>query len=499
MVNNFIEKLIEKRNKTEIIKLKDAEEFTRDMFKKHEEQKKFGNIIQSFTDKLHLAEQFYKINPFYYDKVGVWWVWKGNYCSEEPENVVSIKKGGGLKNYYEVWDDIDILNAITYSSPANTINSKERQEILQSLKQIGRKHKPKDVPKNLIQFLDEVVDIKTGDKYKASADYFFTNPIPHKLGISEETPKIDKLFREWVGEDYIDTLYEIISYCLYKDYPIERIFCLLGGGANGKSCFLKVLRNFIGSENIISTDLDLLIHSRFETAKLRNKMACMIGETNFEDLTNTSRIKRMTSGKDPIPIEYKNKGSMDYINYAKLIMATNNLPPTTDKTAGFGRRWCIIDFPNQFNTEHDILSEIPEEEYENLGLKCITFLIDLLKKRSFKKEGSIEERIKKYEEKSNPFDKFWKENIIIDSTDSHIWKHEFRDFLNDWLKEHKFRTMSDSTISKLMKEKEILTQKISADFIDDTGKRPRWNAWIGIKLITKSENVVKDVQDVNPT
>ena len=463
--NNFIDELFKRRAKFSKEDVKEAIEFIEADFEKKNELSE--TIIQSFTDKIQLAEKFYEIMPFYYDKAGVWWIWNTG------------------KKFYELWDDIDVLNSISFSSPANTINSKERNEILQALKQVGRQHKPKDVPREWVQFSNKILNIFTGDKLEPSPEYFLTSPLPFKFGRCGETPTMDKLFEEWVGKTYVKTLYEIIAYCLYKDYPIERIFCLLGGGSNGKSCYLKLLRNFIGDENIVSTDLDLIIGSRFETAKLRNKMVCMIGETNFNDLNNTSKIKRMTSGKDPIPIEYKNKGSMDYVNYAKLIMATNNLPPTTDKTAGFGRRWCIIDFPNQFTVEKDILSAIPKEEYENLGVKCITLLNELLKNRKLTNEGSIEERQQRYEEKSNPFDKFWSENII-ESSDSHIWKHDFKGALNDWLKSNSFRTMSDHTIMQHLRKRDISSQKVGADFFDDSGKKPRWMAWVGIKF--KGEN-----------
>ena len=442
----FIQKLIEKREKAKPEEIKEIlNEYKEQLFPSDFDTQFRETIISSFTDKLNLAEKFYEIIPFFYDEAGIWWVWDSG------------------KKFYRKMDDIDILNRINNSSPANTINAKERQEILQAMKQTGRMHKPEPVKKTWIQFKDYVVDIETGDRFQPTPEYFFTSPIPHNIGHSEETPTMDKLFEEWVGNDYVQTLYEIIAYSMLRDYPIERIFCFLGSGSNGKSCYMQLIRRFIGEENVVSSDLDLLIKSRFETSKLRNKLVCFIGETNFQNLENTSRIKRMTSGKDAIPIEYKNRGLMDYVNYAKLIMATNNLPPTSDKTLGWGRRWCIIDFPNQFKEEKDILSEILEEEYENLALKSITNLIELLKKRRFHNEGSMEERMKRYEEKSNPLEKFWKENVVEDYN-HFIFKHDFRDYVKDWCREHRFREMSDYTIAKFMKEKGIESQRKQADF-----------------------------------
>jgi len=231
----------------------------------------------------------------------------------------------------------------------------------------------------------------------------------------------------------------------------------------------------------VSSDLHLLTNSRFETAKLRGKLACLIGETEMDEISQTQLIKRATSGKDTIPVEYKNKQEhLDYINFAKFIMATNNLPPTNDKTAGWGRRWCIIDFPNTFEKEIDILKDIDEEQYENLCLKSINYLINLLKKRNFHKEGDIQTRMKNYEEKSNPLKKFFEENCSEDF-DGFITKSEFRRKLLEWLKENRFREISDRSIIHFMADKGIKVKQKTLDFTNDLGKNIIARVWEGIK------------------
>ncbi len=428
---------------------------------KKKEDTKVEKLITSFFSRVDLAEQLIEVMPIYYDDSGIWWRWIF------------------IDNKWDIIDEVDLMNIVTNSSSANTINSKERGEILQALKQVSRKYKPLIVPKTWIQFQKEVVDIETGDRFEANRNYFFTCPLPFKIGKNEETPIIDKVFSEWVGCEYVLQLKQIMAYCMFKDYPLERIFCFYGAGSNGKSCFLSLLRKFLGDENITSTDLYLLTSSRFETAKLRNKLACMMGEIDFNVLEKTQILKRLVSGKDPISLEYKNKGSLDYINYAKIIMATNNIPDTTDKTDGWYRRWIIIDFPNRFTEKKDILAEIPKVEYENLSLQLIGILIDLLKNREFDKEGSLEDRKKKYEDHSNPLDKFWKENINEDF-DSSIFKHDFRKKLSDFCKENRFREISDRTISKFMEEKNIKTSQKYATWTDDSGKTPFLRVWNGI-------------------
>ncbi len=87
---------------------------------------------------------------------------------------------------------------------------------------------------------------------------------------------MDRIFEEWVGKKNIQQLYEILAYSLIPDYPIHRIFCFIGSGLNGKSCFLNLLRKFIGTKNCCSTELDTLISSRFEVTRLHKKLVCQM-------------------------------------------------------------------------------------------------------------------------------------------------------------------------------------------------------------------------------
>jgi len=423
------------------------------------------NPITFFTSKINLAEQFIKIQPIYYDKSRIWWLWD-----------IEEKKWG-------ICDETDIMNGISSNSQADTISSKERGEILEALKQVSRKNKPKKFKKSWVQFKDIVIDFENGEEFEASPEYFITNPIPHKLNDDRisDTPNIDRIFEEWVGEDYVKTLYEILAYCLIPNYPLHRIFCFIGSGMNGKSKYLELLRNFIGNNNCCSTELDTLLNSKFEVFRLYKKLVCQMGETNFNEMNKTSVLKKL-SGGDLIGFEKKRCDPFEDNNYAKIIISTNNLPTTSDKTIGFYRRWLIIDFPNQFSEKKDILDDIPEEEYECLAVKCIATLKEVMDRRSFYKEGTIEDRMKRYEEKSNPFDKFFNE-FIIEDFEGFITKASFKNKFNEWCKVNKFRENSDQVINKKMKEKHFdLNER---DYIDwwnnDNLSKKLVRVWKGIK------------------
>jgi len=191
-------------------------------------KKNLGEEIGKAFNKRNIAEKLIELRPCYYDKSRNWWLW--NWVETKWERV----------------DETDILNAIETQTNINTIISKEKNEILEALKQVSRLNKPAEIKSTWIQFKNEILDIETGEKFRALPQWFVTNPIPWKLHEEgyELTPTIDKIFEEWVGKDYMQTLYEILAYCMIPDYPIHRIFCFIGSGLNGKFYGLDNLESY---------------------------------------------------------------------------------------------------------------------------------------------------------------------------------------------------------------------------------------------------------------
>lgn len=357
------------------------------------------------------------------------------------------------------------------------IGTKVKNEIAEAIRITGRARQVKPIDDSWIYCKNGVYDSKNKKIFTPSMEYFFTQPIPHNIGDSEETPIIDKLFIDWVG-DRARVLYEICAYCLLDAYPIHRLFWLYGGrGRNGKDQFLEFLQRLVGAANAVATDLEMLTSSRFESSKLYKKKLAVISEVETTVLKNTGMIKALT-GHSLLRGEFKGKDGFQFYNTAKILIASNNVPESTDKTRAFFARCVMLGFNGDFSGREfnkSIIDTIPEYEYENLIRKCFNKILpELLDYGEFFGEGTTEEKEADYERISNPFLAF-KEKELIFKAGNKIPVWVLREIYNTFANKNNYRQMG-------MKE---FPQTLTREGIE-TGREimngHKWNIAYGITI-----------------
>ena len=374
--------------------------------------------------------------PLYYDKSKIWYF----YSRTEKK--------------WSICDECDIIASIKkFFEPAGYSKPQIRAELLNSLKDQSRINKPEDISPDWLHFGDGLYNIKTKETKSMNSEIFSLIKVPHNLGKSTDTPIIDAKIISWVGKDQYKLFVQICAYCMLKNYPFARFFIFYGTGADGKSTAGNFITNLIGFENSCDIDLDQLSVNRFESQKLYQKTLAICGEVDYKLLKNTRKLKGVT-GNDSMTIEFKNKNPFSYKNFAKLIWYANGLPPTYDKTEGFYRRSVIIKFPNKFKECHSPLKDITEQEYENFCLKCTEYLQEMLLKNKFN-EKTIEEKLKKYEELSNPIIGFLEKNIKQGRENDFILAVNLLNSYNKYAKQHAFRSFSARDFYPMVEAEEL--------------------------------------------
>jgi len=336
---------------------------------------------------------------------------------------------------------------------------------------------PEEPEPYLIPFKNKIYNLKTDQFVDYSPDYFFINKLNSRINTkNRECPTIDRIFKDLVAPDDVKTLYEILAYCLYRAYPYPKVFILYGSGGNGKTAYLKIITRLLGRENISLAASDELQYNRFASSQLFGKMLNISGEMDYTIIKKTGMVKRCT-GEDLIYCERKFKEPFPFMNYAKMVFLTNQVPLTTDKTYAFYRRIFLLEFPNRFvlgeNADPMIIERIPQEEFEGLAWKCLQILKELYARDFiFTNHEKTEEVTQRYEDLSNPLNKFLEEHTVRDANGD-IPVGDFFERYIAYLEEQRFRKWNNQEVNKAMREKGF-EQKSLAGAHDN----PTYRAWL---------------------
>ena len=168
---------------------------------------------------------------------------------------------------------------------------------------------------------------------------------------------------------------------------------LLGEGANGKTVYLEMVRQFLGRNNCTAYSLQSLTTNRFAIAGLFGKLANISPELPSNALKQAGPLKTLT-GLDTIEAEKKFKDSFNFVNTAKMIFATNMPPEISEDTLAVWRRFVVIDFPFKFTGDRADKNLLPklttEQEFSGLLNKVLEGLERLKKNGDFSYSRSVE-------------------------------------------------------------------------------------------------------------
>jgi P4 family phage/plasmid primase-like protien len=211
-----------------------------------------------------------------------------------------------------------------------------------------------------------------------------------------EAPQLVEILRMWVGEPYRLTLLELVGYTTIAfRYPLNKTFMLLGQGSNGKSTFLRMLRDILGKHNVASVPLQAFtnLDYRFLWTRLVGKLVNIFADLPKVALSYTGVFKVLT-GEDCMDFDRKGREPVGcYINYAKMVFSANELPETKDLTHAFFRRWVLVEFPNVFPEDPGWYDKNITQELRNTTLTIgLEAMREVLERRAFTGETYVKER-----------------------------------------------------------------------------------------------------------
>jgi len=364
-------------------------------------------------------------------------------------------------------------------------------EIIAYLKdsQFNEQFKPDNNP-YLIAFKNKVFDLRDNQYKDFSPDFFITNKIPIEINEEhKECDVIDSFFKDCIGEKYKSILYDLVSYCLFREVPYQKLFFVYGPAGTGKSQYLNLLERFLGQDNYCSVEPQSIQKDPYAAAQMWLKSANIVSDINYNALDNINQVKKITGG-DTMKIRQMYKDPFNEKIYAKQIYSTNKLPVVKEKTRAWYRRVYPIEFANIISKEKQdpfLLDKMTtKEQLSGLAYQCIERLKKLNTNRFiFTWDIDEVEVADMYEQLSNPILMFIKETCDEKKTDSGHWvyKYEFMERLNNWLSNNHFPKMTKAQVNEYMREHYNESNRTALEDVTKT-----YRVWVGVKWGNSSHN-----------
>ena len=258
-------------------------------------------------------------------------------------------------------------------------------------------------------------------------------------------------------EDEVQAMQEWFGNCLLNDNRFQRACLLFGSGANGKSVLLKIIKKFLGPENVVSIALQYLETNSFALARLFGKSGNIFFDLPKKALSQTSNFKMVVAG-DSVTAEKKGKDSFEFTPFCKQMFSCNEVPQTPDTSLAFFRRWLPFKFEQTFEEGNPARVENLEEEFyvkeemEGILLFALEGLYRLLKNKRFTEymtHAEIEEFWIKHSDSVLSFIMDMVENDIQSETP----KQEFFDKYEEYCKQHEYVVEDYKVFFKKLKDK----------------------------------------------
>lgn len=338
-----------------------------------------------------------------------------------------IKRINGLLHVYR--DGIyiegarDIENQMVRYLPS--IKAQQRTEVLKYL-DVQCLSNTEQSDARYIAFKNGIYDIAIRELLPFNPDIIIINKIPWDYNPKAYSSLLDKTLNKIAcGDNEIRAiLEEAIGYSFYRRNELSKSFFLTGGGANGKSTYLEIVKDILGMKNISALGLEEL-GERFSIGYMNGKLA-NIGDDiapGFLQGRELANFKKIVSG-NIIKAEVKFKAVSDEDNIkptVKMFFSANEMPRTRSK--GFEavlRRLVKIPFdakftPNDEDYDPFIAWKLKDREVMEYGILLgLQGLYRVLENNDFTRSEKVVKELEEYENENNPILQFLEDRELCD-------------------------------------------------------------------------------------
>ena len=291
-----------------------------------------------------------------------------NLLDGAPPDDVDIYFFNPKNNNYEPFSKLECNRLIILEDKELRTNA--RKEVWEYIKSITSDCYITDP--HIVGCLNCLVNIMTGEVLQKTPGTILRNYIPVKYDPKAlENDVLDAFVKNLFGEDreMHTFIYQIIAYGLWPDNHLQKFFILFGGGGNGKSTFIKLLKLFYGYKNISVLELAKFGDDRY-IGSLYGKMVNLGDDIEANALLESEVLKKAVSG-EPVHANPKFVLMFAFVVTQKLLFSANLVPRITDTSQGMADRLIVIPFTQRIRETARAIPNVVQEIVKSGGLSVL--------------------------------------------------------------------------------------------------------------------------------
>ena len=330
---------------------------------------------------------------------------------------------------------------------------------------------------DLINFINGVYNMRTGELLPHDSKYLQTIQIPHEVGAYKafQDTKLYGFFKKTkLKKEDIQMILQYMAYCLTLKHGLKTFMVLKGKSNTGKSVLIRFIENLVGQQNTSALSMHEL-NMRFYPAQLYGKLLNACADNNSLPLQSIDYLKKITGG-DLIMHEKKGKEPFFFTPFCKLVFSFNQLPlQLEEKSDAFYKRMRILSMETEL-----FLNDAYVEDLCTAGVEeIIPYLLSLLPVTEIKNTALSSKLVEELRQDSDSIHAFVKTCCNLGDKE-HVSKNdlyvEYVNFCN--------------SIGREAHKKHGFMRTLRAQGIRD-GRNPktRESAWIGISIRKEKRDV----------
>ncbi|MBD5430970.1 MAG: DNA primase [Lactobacillus sp.] len=235
------------------------------------------------------------------------------------------------------------------------------------------------------------------------------------------------------------------------------MFLLLGIGRNGKSVFINVIRDVLGSYAKQMNVESIIVHNsgsgaNSDIARLENTRLVTSSEANEGSRLDESLVKQMTGG-DTLVARYQFGSEFEYSPKFKIWMATNHLPFIRGTDEGIWRRIKVIPFNVQI--PKDKVDKNLESKLHSEWTGILNWIVQgaiMWQREGLEDPLKVSEASRNYRKSMDPLESFLDECCEAGG-DYSVKARSLYDTYHDWAKRSNEHLMSMTKFGKELSKK----------------------------------------------